>query len=301
VPVGALAAQHFGSLGAALPATAIPPTTPLYYLVYQISNQRRGGEVISGGSIAYWDGENVVGLYQLNTAENAAPLEQLPYHPVLAGHVAAVRALHGLTPAMVVSDARIQARVLDHPASGAATVVLLNRYPDPVQFTATLTAGGRTVRLPSVGVVTLPPASGIVLPVDYDLDGLPVLQATVELRGFDASAGLAVISTSSPGPGEVLVGLDPHAFAAQADGHPVTVQAAAGGARVALPSGDHVLRLSGPAVSAVLASCTPSRSSPGLTLPGTAAAPPSLGLAAAGLGVAALVAVRRRVRPRDRA
>lgn len=48
-----------------------------YLILYYYSNERRGGEVITGGIVAYWDGDNVVPLGGFNAAaggERGAPL-----------------------------------------------------------------------------------------------------------------------------------------------------------------------------------------------------------------------------------
>ena len=100
---------------AAIGSGPLPGDAPQEALVFAYTNERRGGEVISGGVIGYFDGERIVGLVELNTSDEASGITQFPYHPVLPAHVAAVRSLVGREPRVEVDQPHVQARVLDGP------------------------------------------------------------------------------------------------------------------------------------------------------------------------------------------
>ena len=110
-----------------------------------------GGDVISGGALAYWDGQNVVGMVEVNTTESGQAVTQIPYHPIEPAHVAAVQALAATTPHVAVSDSRVQARLLSAPAGGAATVMAANRWDSDCKVVLHVSLGGRRLRLPSRG------------------------------------------------------------------------------------------------------------------------------------------------------
>src|SRR5207302_1374298 len=85
----AIAVRRFGADAAALLPDVLPGGAARELLVYDYGNERRGGEVISGGALAHWDGQNVVGLLEVNTTESGRAAAQIPYHPIQPAHVAA--------------------------------------------------------------------------------------------------------------------------------------------------------------------------------------------------------------------
>jgi len=212
----AAVARHFGPDAAAKARNlasgrrqyAVAPAGPAQYLVvYQFSNERRGGEVITGGAVGYWDGQNVVPTAELDTAENATTVSTPPFHPILPAHVAMVGALHRRAPAASVTDKRAQVRVIDGP--GASTLSVINRYPEDISFAVSVRAGGRNVRLPEAGAMTLPAATGMLLPIQYELGsgGPRIAQATVQLLGYSVSGRRLELTVYSPRGGEVVIDL----------------------------------------------------------------------------------------------
>ncbi|MCU1587742.1 MAG: beta-galactosidase precursor [Frankiales bacterium] len=206
-----LAERAFGSHGAALAAllpTALP-TDATSVIAYQYSNQRRGGDVISGGAIATWNGTRVTGIAELNTAETAPALvAPFPDHPIEAEHIAAIRRLAVVRPHVAVSDSRVQARVLDGPRSGTATVSAVNRSQADVDVTFNVQVDGRDVRLPTSGAVHLPAGSGILLPIGYRVGGgVTVRQASCQLVTAQVTSGQLRCDVWSPAGGELVLDL----------------------------------------------------------------------------------------------
>ncbi|MGN6474382.1 MAG: beta-galactosidase [Mycobacteriales bacterium] len=202
-----LAGSAFGSLAPSVLAQvpqALPGGPPQEAVVYAYTNQRRGGEVISGGVLSYFDGERSVGLVELNTTTEASGVSRFPYHPVLPVHVEAVRALVGQAPRVGVSEPHVQARVLDGPAGrgGPATVVLVNRWPDPASVRVRVAAASRNVRM----TVRIPGSTGLACPIDWPLPGGWTLhQATASLTGVASEGdGLRLRFFAPAGGGAVL-------------------------------------------------------------------------------------------------
>lgn len=220
----ALAKRHFGvSLAEALP-TVLPGGPAQTLIIYDYTNQRRGGEYIAGGAIAYWNGEHVVGLAELNTALTEAPIQILPYRPADTSHVRAAQALAGVHPQVGVTDLRIQARVLDAAEPAVATVVANNRFADDVDVVLTTTVGGRPVRLPTVGSYRIPAKTGVVLPVGYPLGHeVTVVQATAQLLSAETSPGSVVLRVWTPSPGEVVLHLPAHPETISVNGRAVAL------------------------------------------------------------------------------
>ncbi len=246
-------------------ATHVPTTAPAgpveTLIIYYQTEQRRGGEYIAGGSLAYFDGDHVVGMLRVNTAETAPPFEAIPFRPADAAHCAAIAALAGVAPTIATTDRRVQARVLDGPPTpGAplptATVVACNRWSSAVDTVLTTVVGGRTVRLPTTGVLSIPSGTGLVLPVGYDLGGgVTVTQATTQL--LDAAVGTSSVDLAvlAPGGGEVVVSLPGPLAQAEVDGRPqatrtVPTPGLPHTVAVDVPAGEHtvVLRWTDPAV-----------------------------------------------------
>jgi hypothetical protein len=205
-----LARARFGARAAAalgpIPRPGSRP--PRYLIVYFYPPQRRGGEVIAGGSIAYWDGENVVGLVRVNTDPTLPPIERPPYHPILPEHRRAALRLHGRAPTVVVSDERLHARLIQGPQPGTATVVVANRQPDDLQAVVRPAVGGRRLRLPTRGRASLPAGSALLLPIGYPLaKGVVARQATVQLLGWSGAGDELSLDVSSPAGGELILGL----------------------------------------------------------------------------------------------
>lgn len=202
-----LAHKAFGALAptaVAFLGDPLPGGTPQDAVVYAYTNQRRGGEVISGGVLSYFDGERAVGLVELNTTTEAAGVTRFPYHPVLPSHVQALRRLVGRPPRVRVTDPRVQARVLDGPAGegGPATVVLVNRWPDAATVAVQARAAGRRVRMS----LRLPGDSGLTCPIDWPLPrGWTLQQATASLTGIDAGGRVLRLRFFAPEGGSAVL------------------------------------------------------------------------------------------------
>jgi hypothetical protein len=237
------AAANLSAAGAALVPDVLPGGQPQDFLLFTYTNERRGGETIASACVAYWDGENAVGVVQENTDINEAPIEIPPYHPILPSHIEAVHALADTLPQVLVNDTHLQARVLDAPG-GAATVVVANRWPDTRQAKLATRVGGRQVNLPLSGTFALPGSTGLFLPIDYPLDaGRTLVQATAQLLGMASSPHSLAVTLLAPGGGEVVLALEASPSAVSIAGSPATVSTLSGGGgspvqvRVLLPAG----------------------------------------------------------------
>jgi beta-galactosidase GanA len=203
-----MARRRFGAAAANMVSQPFPGGPPQELLVYAYENQRRGGDVISGGALAYWDGQNVVGLFEVNTTTETPELSRIPHHPIGPATVRAARTLASVRPHVTTSDDRIQARLLDAPVPGVATVMAANRWPDPVRFTVSAAVGSHEVRLPLAGSLTLPPKSAILLPIGYPVGhGVTVLQAAAQLLHAQTGDRRATLELWTHGRGDVLVRL----------------------------------------------------------------------------------------------
>jgi hypothetical protein len=120
-----------------------------------------------------------------------------------------------------------------------------NRFPDTVDVVLTTKVAGRSVRLPTIGSMTLPADTGILLPVGYPLgDGVSVVQGSVQLSGATVVAPAVTLDLWSPSGGEVLVSLPGSLAGATLDGKAVAAASLPDHVvRVALPAGDHTLVL----------------------------------------------------------
>ncbi|HEX9235984.1 MAG TPA: hypothetical protein VF972_06865, partial [Actinomycetota bacterium] len=223
-PARALAARRFGpgAAGALGPVPRPDTGMPRYLVVYFYPEQRRAGEFIAGGTLAYWDGQNMVGSLRVNTDPNLPPVEVPPYHPILPEHLSAARALHGSALQAEASDPRVQVRVLDGRPKGASTIAVTNRYPDPVDAVVRVRTPDGSARLPERGTVRLPPVTGMFLPVGYDLGaGFAIAQATVQLLRPRVSRRRAVLDVWSPEGGECLITVPGGPAKVTVDGAPV--------------------------------------------------------------------------------
>jgi beta-galactosidase len=208
VVLAQLAASKVSQAAAGLVPDVLPGGEPQQALLFGYTNERRGGETICSGCVAYWDGENAVGVVQENTDINEPPLEVPPYHPLLPSHIDAVHELAGTLPQVLVNDTHLQARVLDGPGGGA-TVVLLNRWPDSIEAQAATRVGGVQVNLPRRGTFVMPGGTPLLLPVGYPLGaGRTLLQATAQLLEVSSSAGSLALTMLAPGGGEVVLELE---------------------------------------------------------------------------------------------
>jgi len=249
----ALTTRWFGPAAAAqVPRTA--PAGPVQtLLVYYQTEQRRGGEYIAGGALAYFNGDHVVGLLRVNTAETATPVQAIAYRPADAAHAAAVAALADVTPSVRTSDPRVQARVLDGPVgstpSACATVIAANRWDADAHTVLTTTVAERVVRLPTSGSLTIPAGTGLVLPIGYDLGGgVTVVQATVQLLDTSVGAAQASVDVLAPAGGELVTSLPAAVDAVTVDGSPVRFTTtvvpglSAPAVVVVVPAGQHTVR-----------------------------------------------------------
>ena len=245
---------------------ATPPPragTPAKAILFDYTNERRGGEVITGGTAAYWDGENVAAFAEINLA-NTVPVAgssepqvtQPPFRPVTPAHLTVARALHGRPPACDPSDLRAQCRLLRDGdgdgdrarGSNAATVSLVNRYDDDLALSVNVRIGRRAHRLPSTGTLKLPAGEALLLPIAYELrPGLVVDYATVQLVATELAHDELQLTVTSFGGGELSLRLPGRCTTATLDGHPI---AAAHQSRlvVTAPAGTHELtvRWTGP-------------------------------------------------------
>jgi hypothetical protein len=250
-----MARRRFGPAAANLTTVPLPGGRPQDLLAYAYENERRGGDVISGGAVAVWDGQNVVGLFELNTTTDTPEVSRIPYHPIDAATIRAARALASVRPYVVASDERIQARLLEAPASGVGTVMAANRWSEPVRFVLKARIAQREVRLPLTGSLTLPPSSAMLLPIGHPVGhGVTVLQAAAQLTDVHTSRGRARLELWSHGQGDVLVQLPAPAAGAWLNGRRIGLTRSRGRAssqavvdggsvHVKLPGGEHTLTL----------------------------------------------------------
>jgi Glycosyl hydrolases family 35 len=230
---------------------------PQYLVIYDYPNERRGGEVVTGGTIAYWDGYDIVPVVELNSAEQpvsegvvpeGAGVRVPPYRPLTAAHLRLMRRVQGRPAHATTSDSRVQVRVLDCRRPRATTLAVLNRFPDEVRTVIQTSAGGRAIRLPSTGALRLPARSSLLLPVDYQLRrGVTIIQSTLQLLGHRLGGHELELELYSPGGGELILSLPARVRAAKAGARRVAVQqsyrSGQARARVELGPGEHRLTL----------------------------------------------------------
>jgi beta-galactosidase len=258
--VRALARKHLGPAAAARIGQTVDRVGaggPEYLVVYDYPNERRGGEVITGGTVAYWDGNDIVPVVELNSAEQAlsegvvpegAGVRVPPYRPLTPAHLDVVRRLHGRPAHVTTSDPRVQARVLDCRRPRASTLAVLNRFPEQVRTVIRTSVGGRPVRLPTRGMLTLPAHATLLLPIGYQLGpGVGIVQSTLQLLGHRLGRHELELELYSPAGGEVIVSLPARVSAASAGSRPATVQQSDRSghvaARLELGAGEHRLNL----------------------------------------------------------
>jgi beta-galactosidase len=254
-----LALRHLGRAAAA----AVGPTIrrdgsgrPQFLVVYDYPNERRGGEMLTGGTVAYWDGHDIVPVVELNSATQpvsqgtvpeGAGVRIPPYRPLTPAHLDLARRLHGRPPVVCSSDSRAQTRLLASPGDGAATLAVLNRFPQDLDTVLQARVNGRRVRLPSVGKLRLPAGSNLLLPVDYELaPGVAIRQSTGQLLGHAAGRRRLELELYSAAGGEVILSLPGRVLGASIGGRAVPMREWAHGgpgvlARVAIPAGERRL------------------------------------------------------------
>jgi hypothetical protein len=241
----AMASKRLGEDAAALVSDSQPGGQPQELLIYEYGNERRGGDVISGGALAYWDGQNVVGMVEVNTTESGQTAGQIPYHPIEPAHIGAVRSLAASIPHVSVTDPRVQARLLTAPTPGTATVMAANRWDTDARVVLRARLDGRRIRLPSTGSLMLPAGTAVLLPIGYELgQGVTIAGATVQLTGASVSARAVTLELWTPAGGEVTVKLPAPLTSARLDGKPVTTRRHGRHRfQITVPAGDHALAL----------------------------------------------------------
>lgn len=205
--IPALARGIFRAAAPAVLAAAqgtLPGGEPQEAIAWAYTNERRGGEVGSGGVLGYFDGERSVGVAELNTTDEMPGVTKFPFHPVLAAHTAAVRRLIRAAPRVRVSHPHVQARLLDGPggAGGPATVVLINRWPQARTVRVRTTAAGRHIDMH----VPLPGYTGTTCPIDWPLPGgWRLVQATATLTSAELRNGKLELGLFAPAGGVAQV------------------------------------------------------------------------------------------------
>jgi hypothetical protein len=241
-----IAARHWGAATARAVRTDPPPAAgrPEKVIVFEYSNERRGGEVVTGGTVAYWDGENVVPIADVNVGATVPEVTTPPFRPITPAHLDAARALHGRPPACAVTDHRAQVRLLRARAGEAATVSVVNRYSVDIRVAITTRHRGRAVRLPLAGEIELPAGGALLLPLDYRLaPHVTVEQATVQLLDAHVGGRTLRLSVRSPRGGEIVLRLPARPTRATVDGRPAEVSRRRGLVKIAVPRGARELEI----------------------------------------------------------
>jgi beta-galactosidase len=207
--------------------------TPTKFIVFDYSNERRGGEVITGGTAAYWDGENVAPIAEIDLGTTTPVLgtsqpeiTRPPFRPITAAHAAIARSLHGHDPVCSVSDGRVQARLLRARDSAAATVSLVNRYDQDMACSVVVQHRGQGIRLPvGGGAIALPAGEALLLPLNYELaPRLNVEHATVQLVEAAIRSREVQLMVRSFGGGELRVRAPGRVIEAAVDGRRVRAE-----------------------------------------------------------------------------
>jgi len=245
-----MATETLGTAAAGLIPNVLPGGTPQQALVLTYTNDRRGGETIASGLVAYWDGENVIGVVEANTDINQPRVQTVPYHPLLPAHIPAMHTLAHTLPQVLVNDTHLQARVLDGPGGGAS-VIVANRWTFDIAAKVATRVDGRQVNLPRDGTFVLPGGTGIIMPVNYPLGpSRTLVQATAQLMGVTSSPHSLVLDLMAPGGGEVVVALEraPSAVAVNTKPAPFTVESGSGSTTfsVVLPAGQSAVTVTIP-------------------------------------------------------
>jgi hypothetical protein len=244
-----LATEKLNAAAGALVPDVLPGGPPQQLIVMTYTNDRRGGETIATGIVAYWDGENVIGVVEVNTDVNQPRIQTVPYHPLLQSHIEAVHALADVLPQVLVNDTHLQARVLDG-ADGGASVVVANRWYTDIDVSLASVVGGAQVNFPRRGTFVLPASTGLILPVNYPLGPQRTLvQATAQLLNVTSSADSLTLQLLAPGGGEAVVAVERVPTGATVNGTAVgfdsVEEGPAGAATVALvlPAGTSTVTL----------------------------------------------------------
>jgi hypothetical protein len=249
-----MAAEHWGPAAAAQVPAALPAGagTPTKVIVFDYTNERRGGEVITGGTVAYWDGENVIPTVTINlgTTVPGAPATSSPevtapaFRPITEAHLSVARALHGRPAVCATTDRHAQARLLAARGEPGATVSVVNRYDNDLTLAITTSHAGRAYRLPLIGQFVLPAGEALLLALEYELGAGSVLeQATVQLLDAHADGNRLRLSVTSPRGGEVVLRLPGAAAGATIDGRAATLSGPRPRARLAVPAGPRELEI----------------------------------------------------------
>jgi hypothetical protein len=246
-------ARAWGAATARRVDPSAPPQAgePRKLIVFYYANERRGGEVITGGTAALWDGENVAPIAEINlgtttrgVGTSQPEVTRPPFRPITESHVAVARALHGHDPVCAASDWRAQARLLRARDSRASTISVVNRYDDDIDFVLDARHNGRAVRVPPVGTIRLPAGEAILLPLEYELaPRLIVRFATVQLIDAVVERQQLRLLVRSFGGGVVNLRLPGRLTDASVDGRAAHVSARASIVAVSVPSGERELQV----------------------------------------------------------
>lgn len=238
------ATRYLGADAAAAIPAGLPAGPAEKLIVYAYTNERRGGEYISGGSLCYWNGDQVVGLVAVNTADSGTPIYRPAYRPITAAHLLALSRLIGREPQVCSQDARVQARILDAAVPGVATLVACNRWSTEARVVLNTAVAGRSVRLPHAGRWTLPAGASLLLPIGYQLGrGVVLVQATAELIGWSWSAKTLTLLVWGPSPAEMIFRFERRPQQVTIDDRVAQVQATKLGEWLAVPQGEHAVAL----------------------------------------------------------
>ncbi|MGI8863733.1 MAG: beta-galactosidase [Solirubrobacteraceae bacterium] len=254
-----LVARRWGAATATAINTAPAPDAgpPQKVLIFDYTNERRGGEVITGGIVAYWDGENVVPVSGINLGPTVPVLGTSqpeivvpPFRPITPAHLAMAQRLHGRAAACAVTDSRIQARLLRarDPQGGteprSATISIVNRYSTDLRFRLTTDQPEKRTHVPLAGEMVLPAGEALLLPLEYELaPGVVVEQATVQLLDAQVTGRILRLAVSSPAGGEAVLQLPGPLGATTVDGRPAAVSHNKSFIKVGVGPGEHQLEV----------------------------------------------------------
>jgi len=241
-----MTAHHWGQAAADQLPTGSPPGAgaPQQVIVFDYSNERRGGEVITGGTVAYWDGENVVPTADINFGTGVPEVTTPPFRPITPEHLRLARRLQGRQLACDSSHPHVQARLLVSGDGDGGTVSAINRYDTDADVVLRVRLNGQTLRLPSVGTLRLPAGSALLLPVHWTLAARVVVrQATVQLLDASVRGRTLTLAATAPAGGELTVELPSRARSAGIDGRRVPAARRGRIVRLAIPAGGHTVAL----------------------------------------------------------
>jgi len=135
--------------------------------------------------------------------------------------------------------------VLSAPGSGTATVMAANRWDSDAKVVLRIALGGRRIRLPSRGRLSLPAGTAMLMPIGYELGkGVSIPSAAAQLTGAQLGKRSVTLDLWAPAGGEVTVKLPAAPASVKLDGKPVGAERVRPRVvRIAIPTGDHQLVL----------------------------------------------------------